>query len=63
MPLEYSCQWHMTKNQKNYDSDICSVYVRQVSNLGAKLLNNPPLKWPNQNVSLITFVSMMNLRN
>ena len=25
MPLEYSWHWHTTKNQKNYDSDICSA--------------------------------------
>ena len=29
MPLEYSWQWHTTKNQKNYDSDICSVLKNQ----------------------------------
>ena len=29
MPLEYSWQWHTTKNQKNYDSDICSVGYTQ----------------------------------
>ena len=32
MPLEYSFQWHTTKNQKTYNSDICSVTLKTISN-------------------------------